>query len=165
MIKKILIILIPILLIGCTTEYVCSDGSVVLSPDECQINNIEQDTTTNNQIVSSDRIERQEDPEPVEPPTQNEIDLELINLKCEDDGLMDNWVSYEGRVKNNDLTRTAEFVKINIDLFNGDEWVTFDQTYVRNGDIPAGRTESFEGSIIDVSEPWTRCEGFITYRS
>ena len=89
----------------------------------------------------------------------NEIPLEVMDLSCEygDYG----WIYAKGRVKNNG-DREANFVKVNIDLYNGDKWVDSDFTYIRNTDLPAGATDSFENTWTD-SITFTRCEAFVTY--
>ncbi len=85
--------------------------------------------------------------------------LEITDLSCEygDYG----WVYVKGRVKNSG-NEEETFVKVNIDLYNNDEWTKSDFTYVRNTDILAGATESFEKTWADDSIIFTRCEAYAT---
>jgi len=91
---------------------------------------------------------------------QKNISLEIIDLSCNygDYG----WIYAKGRVKNNGNTE-AKYVKVNIDLYDGDEWVDSDYTYIRNTDLSAGATDSFENTWLEDSISFTRCEAFVTY--
>ncbi|MEK6842529.1 MAG: FxLYD domain-containing protein [Nanoarchaeota archaeon] len=89
-----------------------------------------------------------------------EIPLKIMDLSCEYGEY--NWIYVKGRVKN-EGSEIADFVKINIDLYDGDKWIESDFTYIRNTDLPAGATDSFEKTWTDDSIKFTKCEAFVTY--
>ena len=89
----------------------------------------------------------------------NETDIEVMNLSCERGAY--GWIYSRGNVKNN-ANKTANFVQINIELYDGDKWVGSDKAYPENGGLPAGGTDIFENVWDDDSIEFTRCEASIT---
>jgi len=135
------------------TIYVCPDGSQVSDSSQCSSSTAQPQS--DRKTTSTDTTSKQ----PIT--TQTEIPLKVMDLSCEYGNR--GWIYVKGRVKN-EGDREAKFVKVSIDLFNGDKWVDSDYTYIRNTDLPAGATDSFEN--IWYQEPiltFTRCEAFVTY--
>ena len=95
--------------------------------------------------------------EPLEKISSEPI-LKILDLSCKYGEY--GWVYVKGRVENNG-DREVKFVKINIDLFNEDDWVESGYTFIRNTDLPAGRTDSFEKTWTE-DLTFTRCEAFIS---
>lgn len=139
--------------------YYCSDGREVSNPDICLIpptniqrETISQPTTKQTSVTTVSETDQLE---------SRKINLTVIDLSCKY-GEYD-WIYVKGRVKNNDLNREASYVKVSIDLYNNDEWVESDFTYIRNTDLSAGDIDSFEKTWTDDSIKFTRCEAFVTY--
>ena len=86
-----------------------------------------------------------------------EILLKVTDLTCEY-GEYD-WIYVKGRIKNEGNIK-ADYVKANIDLYNNDKWVDSDFTFIRNMDLSAGATDSFEKTWTDDKMILTKCEVF-----
>lgn len=132
---------------------VISMAVLVLLVTACNTSKVSQKTPVMEDKVTDEKYVLEEKNE------DNEIKLEIIDLKCETGEY--GWAYITGRVENKGI-RDASFVKVNIDLFNDDGWVLSEFTYVRNTDIPAGGIDSFKKTVIDPPD-WTRCEAFVTY--
>lgn len=133
----IALISLSFLLVGCSKQYVCSNGNIVSSPNKCQ-------TSESGKIVNDNPASASVESAPAPPSNKPCIEMVKYNDRRNEYG----WLVIAGLVKNN--CNYPAYGTINFILYDSkDNVITSDSTTSDPYEIAAGQTRGFEKTWTD----------------